>query len=93
MTSMVFLALQANDDTRPIIQAIEQDNPHAIVTRMPAMVKIDAAKRLCVQRATVEEHLGRPWDVQELHVNLISISGNIEETDDAFVLGWFNQTA
>ncbi|KVS75518.1 monooxygenase [Burkholderia multivorans] len=90
MSKMVFLALQSNDETRPIVQAIEADNPHANVVHMPAMVKIDAAQRLSVKRATVEEHLGRKWDVQELHVNLISISGNVDETDDEFVIGWFN---
>lgn len=90
MSKMVFLALQSNDETRPIVQAIEEDNPHANVVHMPAMVKIDAAQRLCVKRSTVEGHLGRRWDVQELHVNLISISGNVDETDDEFVIGWFN---
>jgi phenol hydroxylase P2 protein len=50
------------------------------------MVKIDAPGRLVIRRSSVEERLGRPWDVQELHLNLISLSGNIDETDEEFRL-------
>ncbi|MFW9609891.1 MAG: MmoB/DmpM family protein, partial [Aquaspirillum sp.] len=37
--SKVFIALQTNDDTRPIIEAILADNPHAELNEAPAMVK------------------------------------------------------
>ena len=82
----VFIALQANDGTRPIVEAIEADNPHARIADFPAMVKIDAPGHLVIRRASVEERLGRDWDVQELHLNLISLSGNIDETEDEFRL-------
>ncbi len=86
--SMVFLALQTNDDTRPLIEAIERDNPHAVVNRYPAMVKIDAPNRLVLRRETVEEIIGMDFDLQSFHVNLISLSGNIDETEDELVLEW-----
>jgi phenol hydroxylase P2 protein len=86
--STVFLALQTNDDTRPIIEAIEIDNPLAVVNRMPAMVKIDAPGRLVVKRETIEGITGMDFDLQSIHVNLISLSGNIDETEDEFVLEW-----
>lgn len=86
--STVFLALQTNDETRPIIEAIERDNPHAIVNRYPAMVKIDAPGRLVVRRSTVEELMGVEWELQSFHVNLISLSGNIDESEDELVLEW-----
>jgi phenol hydroxylase P2 protein len=89
MNSNVFLAFQTNDETRPIIEAIEQDNPHATITYHPAMVKIDAPNRLTICKQTVEDLLGRSWNLQEIHINLISISGNIEETDESFTVGWF----
>jgi phenol hydroxylase P2 protein len=85
---IVFIALQANDDMRPVIDAIETDNPHATVHRYPAMVKIDAPGRLEINRATVEELMGRSWDPQELQLGLISLAGNIDETEDQFVLAW-----
>ena len=34
--STVFLVLQANEDTRPIVEAIVIDNPAAVVVRQPA---------------------------------------------------------
>lgn len=84
--NMVYIALQNNEEARPVIEAIEQDNPHAEVNHFPAMVKIDAPGRLVVNRETVEELIGRDWDPQEIHISLVSISGNVDETEDAFIL-------
>ena len=86
--STVFIALQANEDTRPIIEAITADNPQARLSEAPAMVKIDADGRLTVRRSSIEERIGRDFDLQELHINLISLSGNIDETDDELTLSW-----
>ena len=88
--STVFIALQANEETRPIIEAIELDNPEAVVNREPAMVKINAPGRLVVQRETIEEQMGRSYDMQELNVNLIALSGNVEEDEDSLTLTWAN---
>lgn len=86
MPDSVFIAFQTNDDSRPIIEAIEADNPHAVVSPFPAMVKIDAVGRLVIRRQTIETLIGRDFDLRELQLNLISLSGNIEETDDEFIL-------
>lgn len=86
--SKVFIALQANEETRPIIEAITTDNPHAVVNEAPAMVKIDAEGRLTIRRHTIEELLGRAFDLQELHVNLISLTGHVDESDDELTLSW-----
>lgn len=86
--STVFIALQANEDTRPIIDAIVLDNPDCTVNRQPAMVKIDAPGKLTVRRETIEEQLGRAFDLQELQVNLITLSGHVDEDEDAFTLCW-----
>ena len=87
--STVFIALQANEETRPIIEAIQLDNPAAVVNREPAMVKIDAPGKLVVKRETIAEQLGREdFDLQELHINLISLGGNVDEDEDRLVLSW-----
>jgi phenol/toluene 2-monooxygenase (NADH) P2/A2 len=88
--STVFIALQANEETRPIIDAILADNPAATIKRDPAMVKIDAPGRLEIRRASIEEQTGRDFDLQELQVNLISLSGYVEETEDTLTLYWNN---
>ncbi|MEN9726474.1 MAG: monooxygenase component MmoB/DmpM [Pseudomonadota bacterium] len=87
-TDSVFIAFQANDDTRPIVEAIEADNPEARVAHFPAMVKIDAPGRLVVKRESIEELIGRAYDLRELQINLISLSGNIDESENEFVLHW-----
>lgn len=90
MTDAVFIAFQTNDETRAIVDAITHDNAAATVARFPAMVKIDCPSRLVVRRESIEERMGRHFDLQELHLNLISLSGNIEESEDEFVLHWAN---
>ena len=84
----VFIALQDNNDTRPIVEAILEDNPDAKLNEYPAMVKIDCPGRLAVNRETVENHLGRSFDLRELHINLISLAGEVDESNDAFILEW-----
>lgn len=84
--SNVFIAFQPNEQTRAIVEAIEQDNPHAVIDEQPAMVKIDAQDRLTISRETIEELTGRPFDLQELQVSLITISGNVDEDEDHFTL-------
>lgn len=84
----VYIALQNTDDTRAIVAAIIAMNPDATINEYPAMVKIDAPGRLVISREHVSEELGRDWDIQELQLNLVSLSGNIDETDEAFTLHW-----
>ena len=86
--SNVFIAFQRNEETRCIVDAIVADNPDAIVNMQPAMVKVDVPSRLVVRRSSVEEQMGRPFDLQELHINLITLTGHINETDDEFTLSW-----
>lgn len=84
----VFIALQRNEETRPIVDAILTDNPGAQLDEQPAMVKINVPGRLVVRRSTIEQEIGREFDLQELHVNLITLTGHIDESDDEFVLSW-----
>ena len=88
MASNAFIAFQTNDVTRCIVEAIVEDNPGALVVEQPAMVKIDVPDRLVIRRTTVEEKLGRDFDLQELQLHLITISGHLDETDDEFTLSW-----
>lgn len=86
--SNAFIAFQKNDDSRCIVEAILDDNPGAMVDDQPSMVKIDVPNRLVIKRETVEEKIGRSFDLQELQLHLITISGNLDETDDEFTLTW-----
>ncbi|WP_296225758.1 MmoB/DmpM family protein [Ralstonia sp. UBA689] len=86
--SQVFIAFQANEESRPVIEAIVTDNPQAVVTYPTGLVKIDAPGRLTIRRETIEEQTGRPFDLQQLHVNLVTLSGHIDEDDDQLTLSW-----
>ncbi len=86
--SKVYIALQDNDESRYIVEAIEEDNPDATVNHLPAMIRIENENSLVIKRATVEEKMGRDWDVQELHLNLITLGGNVDEDDEQLQLSW-----
>lgn len=84
----VYLALQDNDDSRYLVEAIQEDNPSATVNYQPAMIRIENEGSLSVNRTTVEEKMGRDWDIQELHLNLITLGGNVDEDEDQFCIRW-----
>jgi phenol/toluene 2-monooxygenase (NADH) P2/A2 len=86
--SNVFIAFQHNEESRPVIDAIVADNPNAVVVHSPGLVKIDAPNRLTIRRDTIEEQTGRPYDLQQIHVNLVTLSGHIDEDDDQLTLSW-----
>lgn len=86
--SNVFIAFQANEESRPIVEAIVADNPLAVVVESPAMVKIDSPDRLTIRRETIEALTGARFDLQQLQVNLITLSGRLDEDDDQFTLSW-----
>lgn len=86
--SNVFIAFQKNEETRGIIEAILEDNPAAVANEQPAMVKIDAPDSMTIRRATIEEKMGRAFDLQEMQIHLITLSGHIDETDEEFHLSW-----
>lgn len=86
--SNVFIALQTNEESRYIVEALLEDNPTAVVDEQPAMVKINVPGSLVLRRTTVEEKMGRPFDLQEMQVSLITLSGHVDEDEDEFRLSW-----
>lgn len=86
--SNVFIAFQTNDESRSIVDAILSDNPAATLDEQPAMVRVIAPDRLTIRRASVEERMGRTFDLQELQLHLITLTGHVDETDEEFTLEW-----
>ncbi|WP_198971473.1 MmoB/DmpM family protein [Xylophilus sp. ASV27] len=86
--SKVFIAFQDNEESRPVIDAILADNPAAVAVHSPGLVKIDAPGRLSILRASIEEQTGRPFDLQQIHVNLVTLSGHVDEDDEQLTLSW-----
>ncbi|MFW2421352.1 MAG: MmoB/DmpM family protein [Porticoccaceae bacterium] len=88
--SRVQIAFQDNDESRYIVAAMEQDNPNATVHYEPAMIRVENEGSLVINRDSVSEQIGMDWDVQSLHLNLITLTGHIEEDDDYFKIMWNN---
>lgn len=86
--SDVFIAFQANEESRPVVEAIVADNPAAVLSHPTGLVKINAPGSLTIRRDTIEELTGRPFDLQQIHVNLVTLSGHIDEDDDQLTLSW-----
>ncbi|WP_121628529.1 MmoB/DmpM family protein [Poseidonibacter antarcticus] len=88
--SIALLNIQATEDGRAIAEAIREDNEGVVITNKPAMIQIERPERITVKASTVSEVLGRDWDPEELQLVLISIGGQIDETDDEFIIYWNN---
>lgn len=86
--SKVYIALQDNEESRYIVEALEEDNPDVTVIYQPAMIRIENEGYLVVKRKTVEDKMGRDWEIQALNLNLITLGGNVNETDDELSLTW-----
>jgi phenol hydroxylase P2 protein len=78
--------LQDSEETRPLLDAIEEDNPDANLIRMPGLVKVQAPRQLVIHRETVEQHMGREWETHEFQMNIVSYSGHIAVWDDDEIL-------
>lgn len=89
-SSIALLCLQATEDGRAIAEAIKEDNEGVIITNKPAMIQIERAEKITVKASTVSQALGRDWDPEELQLVLISLGGQVEETDDEFIVYWNN---
>jgi len=78
--------LQDSEDSHPIVEAIERDNPYVTVLRLPGIIKLVAPHELTVNRSTVETLIGRPWDTYEFQMAIVSYIGDIAEWDEDHIL-------
>jgi phenol hydroxylase P2 protein len=86
---LVGVDLQDSEESRALIEAIEDDNPAATLRRMPGLVKIQIPNRLEIRRETVEQRMGREWETHEFQLSIVSYAGNIDEwDDDHIVIKW-----
>jgi phenol/toluene 2-monooxygenase (NADH) P2/A2 len=81
--------LQESEEIRPIIEAIEADNPACAVRHMPGLVRITTPGRLVINRGSVEDRIGRDWETHEFQLAIVSYFGHIAEwDDDQIVIQW-----
>ena len=77
--------MRAGELADAVIEAARQDNPdkEIIVDDHISYVRIQADGGLVIQRETVEQHLGRPFKMRELEVNLSGFAGQIDTRTDS----------
>lgn len=76
--------IRAGDLVDPVIETAEIDNPgkEIRVEDKNAYVRIQADGELILTRATLEAQVGRPFNMQELEINLASFAGQIQADED-----------
>ncbi|MGJ3508455.1 MmoB/DmpM family protein [Enemella sp. A6] len=88
-TRPVSVDLQETEENRALIEAIEADNEELVINHFPGLVKLQAPGRLVINRESVEDRLGRPWETHEFQMAIVTLAGNISEWDeDRIVLSW-----
>ena len=86
--SNVSITLHNNDDARGLIAAIQKDNPASMSHIYPGYIKIDCPDQLIIKKESVEHEIGRDWDVNEIHLSVISLAGHVDEEDEYFLIKW-----
>lgn len=85
----VGIDIQESEENRGLIDAIKADNPELTIRHMPGLVKVQAPGEIVINRATVEQKLGRDWETGEFQLAIVSYAGNFSEwTDDQIIVKW-----
>lgn len=76
--------IRACEIARAVIEAAHEDNPERdiVVDDQLAYVRISTDGEMVIRRATLEQALGRPFQMAELELNLATFAGRIETTQE-----------
>lgn len=85
----VDLDTSGGDVVDAIIEAAIEDNEEVEVEDYITYKKVKAPAKLIIRKESVEEHLGREWSLDEIHLYMASYFGFIEDQDgEQIVLYW-----
>ena len=78
--------LKSGDIASVVIEALELDNPDREfnIDDSGGYIRVETPRECWIQRATIEELLGRPFSMQELGIVLASFAGRVETSPDYF---------
>jgi toluene monooxygenase system protein D len=82
--NLVGPVLRMVDEVDAVVRAIVEDNPDREIEVIDrgAYIRVQAERCLRVSRATIERHIGRPYQMRELEQMLASFAGRISTTSD-----------
>jgi len=88
------LELMAGEEAEAIARAVEALNPEAKVEEYPGLliIRVPANSRMVIERARVEEELGRAFNLRDIQTMLAAFYGYWKETSpDRWVLEWMEK--
>jgi toluene monooxygenase system protein D len=83
--NLVGPCVRCGDIADAVVDAAHEDNPgrEIVVEDHSAYVRLKVEKELILRRATIEDHLGRPFQMWELQPEMAAIAGLVEVSDDS----------
>ena len=76
--------IRCGEVAEAVAEAVEIDNPHKeiFIDDKVAYVRIAVENECILRKETLEEVLGREFEMRELEINLSSFAGQIETTPE-----------
>lgn len=76
--------LRSGDVANAAVEAVELDNPEKeiVIEDRTAYIRIQCDDECILTRQSMEEMLGRPFEMRELELNLSSFAGQIDTTPE-----------
>ena len=81
--NLVGPVLRSGELADAVAEAAREDNPgrQVSVEDHSAYIRVSVEHECVLQRQTIERHLGRPFQMQELQADLAAIAGQLEVSD------------
>jgi MmoB/DmpM family len=89
MNNLVGPIIRGGDFADVVVRSIEDDNPGKDVRIVDRgdYVRIQTVQVCRLTRQALERHLGHPYEMRMLEIEMPSFSGRLRTSDDEFV--WF----
>lgn len=86
INNMVGPVMRQGELALAVLEAAQADNPgkKIIVDDKVAYLRIQTEDEMILRRQTIEEMLGRPFNLNQLEVDLASFSGRVETYPEYF---------
>jgi toluene monooxygenase system protein D len=93
VNNMAGPVFRGGDMAMAALDAIREDNPEKEIKIVDhgAYLRVEAEGGLIVRRKTMEQILGRPFNMQELEISITGFSGKIDAQEE-FMLWYFKST-
>jgi len=91
--NLVGPCVRCGDIADAVVEAARDDNPgrEIVVENHSAYVRLKVEQELVLRRATIEDYLGRSFQMWELQPEMAAIAGLVEMADDQ-IRFYYNKT-